>query len=131
MRDYQKLDVWRKAHALALEVHRYRPTPTDAADGDVMARDALRRDTARAARAVAAAIVTASAAPEWDEFDAGLRWAESAVDRLAYLLRFARDAGTLGTTPFARFEARAVQLRAMLGGLRRAARPGVSPRRRR
>lgn len=112
MQDYTKLDVWKKSHELALALHRAaaRSTPADAAIAD---------ELCRAAVSIPVIIIFGCEGETQLYFLRALRGAGAAVDELAYLMRFARDAGVLDEVPYAKLEACANQLRAMLGGLTR------------
>ena len=130
MQDYRKLDVWTKSHELALDVHRITPIrrrgpdvaaieggPEHAeADAEILA--AVRR----AALRVPVLIVVGCEAETAPEFAQAMRDAATSVDEFAYRVRFARDAGVLEAVPYAKLEARANQLRAMLGALNRTVR---------
>lgn len=130
MQDYRKLDVWTKSHELALDVHRMtlvRRAGTDAGEGEGGAAGAVAAaevgsELRRAARRVPVLIVVGCEAETAPEFAHGMREATTSVDEFAYRLRFARDAGVLEAVPYARLEARANQLRAMLGALNRTVR---------
>lgn len=138
MQDYRKLDVWTKSHELALDVHRMslvRHASTDAAAGEGgeaggEAAAEVGSELRRAARRVPVLIVAGCEAESAPDFAQGMREATTAVDEFAYRLRFARDAGVLEAVPYARLEARANQLRAMLGALNRTVRLklGAAPR---
>ncbi len=116
MQDYRKLDVWTKAHELALDLHRTVLRTGAAAEVECAA------DLRRAALDVPATIVRGCEAETAEDFARAMREASTAVDALAYRLFFARDAGVLGGVPYAKLEARTQQLRAMLGGLNRTVR---------
>jgi len=116
MRDYRKLDVWTKSHELALDVHRAPLRVSVPADA------ACAGDLARAARLIPSLIVRGCESETAEEFALAMREAASAVDDLAYRICFARDAGMLDAVPYAKLEARAQRLRAMLGGLNRTVR---------
>ena len=130
MQDYRKLDVWTKSHDLALDVHRataiQRPGVEAEAgsDGEASAEAAadIRAAVRRAALRVPVLIVVGCEAETAPEFAQAMRDAATAVDELAYRLRFARDVGVLEAVPYAKLEARANQLRAMLGALNRTVR---------
>jgi len=130
MHDYRKLDVWTKAHELALDLHRVTATRKRGADLDEGARDQATADAAmeilaevrRTARRVPVLIVVGCEAESAPEFAQAMRDAATSVDEFAYCLRFARDAGVLEAVPYAKLEARANQLRAMLGALNRTVR---------
>ena len=111
MHDYKKLDVWRKAHALALEMHRVAPPGPDRAAADFAA------DLRHAAAEIPVLIIRGCDAETEAEFVRAIGDAAVAAEELAYRLLFARDAGVLSDVVCARLEARANQLRAMLGGL--------------
>lgn len=115
MRDCHKLDVWTKSHEFALDVRR--ETASARADtADLVAR--LRRVAAE----VPLRIARGCAAESAGEFLQAMDEAARLVEALTYWLLFARDAGAISDVPYARLEARANQLRAMLGGLTRTVR---------
>lgn len=116
MRDYERLDVWRKAHDLALEMYR---APLDQAlPSSAAVAEALRA----AAREIAVIIVRGCVSASGDGFASAMREAQLRTEVLGYRLRFARDAELLPSSPYARLEARADRLAAMLGGLTRTVR---------
>lgn len=134
MREYERLDVWRRAHDLALEVHHatvasigaggaVSSVGTDVAGGAGGSVSAVGTDVAAELRALArelpAMIVRACARERGDEFAAAMRDVSVRTEGLGYRLQFARDAGVLGDVPYARLEARTTQLGAMLGSLTR------------
>lgn len=112
MPDYEKLDVWRKAHALAVEVHR-------AAPADATAARLPRERLAGAALTVASTIARGAEADTPAQFAEALGRAADALCDVHYLLRFARDVSVVTDVAFARLEARVLQLRAMLASLER------------
>ncbi len=116
MHDYRKLDVWTRAHELALDVHRAAWRTPRALDLECTA------EVARVARAIPARIVRGCESETAEDFADAMRDAAIAVDEFAYRLRFVRDADLLDAVPFAKLEARAQRLRAMLGGLHRTVR---------
>ena len=134
MHDYRKLDVWTKAHELALDLHRVTAMRTREMDTDEGTRDQasdqataeaaadIRAEVRRTARRVPVLIVVGCEAESAPAFAQAMRDAATAVDEFAYRLRFARDAGVLDAVPYAKLEARAIQLRAMLGALNRTVR---------
>lgn len=151
MQDYRKLDVWTKSHELALDVHRATTMRSRAAEAEDGAKEGvggprvggaagdsgaagvggaagpegaaeIRADVRRAARRVPVLIVLGCDAETAAAFAEAMREAATSVDELAYRLRFARDAGVLEGVPYAKLEARAIQLRAMLGALNRTVR---------
>lgn len=130
MQDYRKLDVWTKSHELALDLHRVTATRSRGAEAEVGAGDQasaeaaadLRAEMRRAAMRVPVLIVVGCEAETAPEFAQAMRDAATSVDEFAYRLRFARDAGVLEAVPYAKLEARANQLRAMLGALNRTVR---------
>lgn len=143
MQDYRKLDVWAKSHELALDVHRIaamrRPGAgaEEGAGGESSAVSSevsagieasaeaaadIRAAVRQAALRVPVLLVVGCEAESAAEFAQAMREAATAVDEFAYRLRFARDAGVLEAVPYAKLEARANQLRAMLGALNRTVR---------
>lgn len=130
MQDYRKLDVWTKSHELALDMHRAmamrsREVEAEAGAGGQASAEAaadIRAAVRRAALRVPVLIVVGCEAETAPEFAKAMREAAMSVDEFAYRLRFARDAGLLEAVPYARLEARANQLRAMLGALNRTVR---------
>ena len=118
MQDYRKLDVWTKSHELALDVHRVLSAEAGGAGVDAD----LRRTLHRAAVAIPVRIVIGCEAEAAPDFASAMSDAMIAVDELAYLLRFGRDAEMMDAIPYAKLEARANQLRAMLGALNRTVR---------
>lgn len=130
MQDYRKLDVWTKSHELALDMHRVTAMQSRGADAEedagsqavAEAAAEIRSDVRRAALRVPVLIVVGCEAETAAEFARAMRDAATSVDELAYRLRFARDAGVLEAVPYAKLEARASQLRAMLGALNRTVR---------
>jgi four helix bundle protein len=117
MHDYRKLDVWAKSHELALDVHRM-----TGAEAEADAAAEVCAELRCAARRVPVVIVVGCEGETAPEFAQAMREAATSVDELAYRLRFARDAGVLEAVPYAKLEARAIQLRAMLGALNRTVR---------
>ncbi len=130
MHDYRKLDVWTKAHELALDLHRETAMRNRGANADEAAHDEatteaaseIRAEVREAARRVPVLIVVGCEAESAPEFAQAMRDAATSVDEFAYRLRFARDVGVLDAVPYAKMEARANQLRAMLGALNRTVR---------
>lgn len=122
MPDYQKLDVWRKAHALAVEVHRALPETTSQ-------RGAGGERLATAALDVPLAIARGATSERQMQFADELACAALALCDVHYLLRFDRDVGVISDVSFARLEARVLQLRAMLASLERVVSQRVVARR--
>src|SRR5512140_3589601 len=116
MQDYRKLDVWSKAHELAVELHRATARAAERPDADLAS--VLRR----AVTGVPLRIVRACHHEGAAAFAQTMREAEEAVEELSYLVRIAHDAGALPPVPCAKLEARANQRRAMLGGFNRTVR---------
>jgi len=89
MKPYEKLDAWKLAHELALEVYRATACfPRSELYG-------LTSQTRRAALSVPTNIVEGSAKRGHREFRRFLDVAIGSLTELCYLLRFARDAGFL------------------------------------
>jgi four helix bundle protein len=141
MQDYRKLDVWTKAHELAVDVHRAvgvrgaagnaaagaSPPATPPGSGETELLATVRRAAVR----VPVLIVRGCEGETAAEFSQAMREAALATDEFAYLLRLSRDAAVLEAVPYAKLEARTNQLRAMLGALNRTVRlklrEGVRP----
>lgn len=123
MADYQRLDVWRKAHELAIDVHRLAARQA----GDASAA-ALCDEMRRAALRIPVLIVHGSEADSAPAFAGAMREAAALVHELAYRFGFARDAGVLDAVPYAKLEARTIQLRAMLGALTRTVQVRIQSR---
>lgn len=111
MSDYKKLNVWRKAHALALNVHR------------VVARmrgsryAPLRAQMMRAALSVPTNIVEGAGQKSRREFGRFISFALNSTSELEYHLIVARDFGAINASDFASLSTQTTEVRKMLHGL--------------
>lgn len=111
MGDYRKLDVWRKAHALAINVHRDAGAIRGAKYGS------LRSQLIRAAMSIPANIVEGRSQISERDFRRFLRYALNSASELEYHLTLARDIQVLPNKTFAPLASQVVQVRKMLHGL--------------
>jgi len=111
MSDFRKLEVWRKAHALA--IHAYR-----VATGVRRAHDlSLRSQIIRAAMSIPANIVEGRRQSSDKEFARFLRYALNSGCELEYHLIIARDIGVLPEAECSSLERESIEVRRMLHGL--------------
>jgi four helix bundle protein len=111
MADFAKLHVWRKAHALALNVHRVAICirgPTYAA---------LRGQMIRAAMSIPANIVEGRSQKSEREFARFLGYSLNSSRELEYHLMIARDTRVITLSDFTSLRDQVVQVRKMLYGL--------------
>jgi four helix bundle protein len=110
--DFKKLKVWRKAHALALNVHAVaiRIRGSDNAS--------LRNQLLRAAQSVPTNIVEGTGQTSGKEFGRFLSIALKSTSELEYHLTFARDTRAISLSDFASLSAQTIEVRKMLHGLR-------------
>ena len=111
MSDYKKLEVWRKAHALALDVHRG-ATRIRGADNA-----SLRNQLIRAAMSIPTNIVEGSGQKSGKEFARFIGFAVNSASELEYHLMLAHDLRLIGTSDFESLTSRTVEVRKMLHGL--------------
>jgi four helix bundle protein len=113
MSDFKKLEVWRKSHALALNVHR--------AARRIRGRDylSLRSQILRAAMSIPANIVEGSGQRSRREFARFLGIALNSATELEYHLIAARDFGVISVSDFESISAQTTEVRRMLFGLTR------------
>lgn len=111
MGDYRKLHVWRKAHALAINVHR------DAGHIRGSTYSSLRSQLIRAAMSIAANIVEGRSQSSERDFGRFLRYALNSASELEYHLTVARDIGVLPNKTFTPLSVQVVEVRKMLHGL--------------
>ncbi len=117
MQDFRNLDVWKKAHELALDVHK---TIARTKRLDV----SIRAQMMRATTSIAANIVEGCGKATRIEL---ARFADISIgssSELEYWLLLARDMGQFANTDFERLTRRNLEVRKMLFGLRRAIRDG-------
>jgi four helix bundle protein len=111
MSDFKKLKVWRKAHALALNVHAVatRIRGTDNAP--------LRSQIVRAAMSIPTNIVEGAGQKSGREFGRFIRIALNSSSELEYHLMMARDIGLIARSDFESLVNQAIEVRKMLYGL--------------
>jgi len=111
VRDFKKLHVWRKAHALALNVHRI----AHRIRGGIHA--SLRSQLVRAAMSVPANIVEGRVQKSEREFGRFLGYALHSVSELEYHLIVARDIRAISESDFVSLLSQVIEVRKMLHGL--------------
>jgi len=111
MADFKKLEVWRKAHALALYAHRV----ALAIRGSQYA--SLRSQIIRASMSIPANIVEGREQRSEAEFSRFLRYALSSTSELEYHLIIARDIQVMASEDFINLVAQVKEVRMMLFGL--------------
>ena len=111
MSDFKKLKVWRKGHALALNVRRV-------AVG-IRGRDniALRTQMIRAAMSVPGTIVEGAGQTSQREFARFIRFALNSASELEYHLIMARDTRAISVADFESLSSQTVEVQKMLHGL--------------
>jgi four helix bundle protein len=111
MSDFKKLKVWRKGHALALNVRRV-------AVG-IRGRDdmALRTQMIRAAMSVPATIVEGAGQTSQREFARFIRFALNSASELEYHLIMARDTKAISVAESESLSSQTVEVQRMLHGL--------------
>ena len=111
MSDFKKLRVWRKAHALTLNVHRVAATMR----GGQYA--ALRSQMTRAAMSVSANIVEGREQKSEREFARFLGYSLASTSELEHHLLVARDLRAISDTDFCSPLDQLIDVRKMLHGL--------------
>ncbi len=111
MSDFKKLKVWRKAHALALDVHRI-ATRIRGSDNA-----SLRNQMIRAAMSIPTNIVEGTGQKSGKEFARFIGFALNSASELESHLMFARDLQLIGANDFESLVSRTVEVRKMLHGL--------------
>ncbi|MEO8580624.1 MAG: four helix bundle protein [Gemmatimonadales bacterium] len=111
MSDFKKLNVWRKGHALALNVRAItlRIRGSDHA--------ALRAQMLRAAMSIPTNVVEGAGQRSGKEFARFLRIALNSASELEYHLIVARDYQAISLSDFASLSDQTVEVRKMLHGL--------------
>jgi four helix bundle protein len=111
--DFKKLKVWRKAHALALNVHR----------ASLKIRGAqfvsLRSQLTRAAFSIPTNIVEGNGQESPQQFARFVRFSLNSSSELEYHLMAARDVRVMTDTDFKSLTSQTVEVRKMLYGLLR------------
>jgi len=118
--DYRKLEVWRKAHALAINVHR------DAGLIQGARYASLRSQLVRAAMSIPANIVEGRSQSSERDFVRFLRYALNSASELEYHLTLARDIKVLSNKDFTPLDSQVVQVRKMLHGLLKSVSAGIA-----
>jgi four helix bundle protein len=111
MSDFKKLKVWRKGHALALNVRRVAVV--------IRGRDdmALRTQMIRAAMSVPATIVEGAGQTSQREFARFIRFALNSASELEYHLIMARDTKAISQSDVESLSVQTVEIQKMLHGL--------------
>jgi four helix bundle protein len=111
--DFKTLKVWRKAHALALNVHR---VVVGIRGSDYVA---LRSQMNRAAMSIPTNIVEGTGQQSPREFGRFVRFALNSTSELEYHLIVARDTRAISRTDFDSLSSQTIEVRKMLHGLLR------------
>ena len=111
MSDYRKLIVWRKAHALALNVHRV-AVKLRGAD-----HATLRSQMMRAAMSIPTNIVEGTGQQSRKDFARFIRFSLNSTSELEYHLTVARDTEAIEAIDFDSLSAQTIEVRKMLHGL--------------
>jgi four helix bundle protein len=111
MSDFKKLNVWKKSHALALNVHRVA--------GRIRGKEhsSLKSQIVRAAMSIPANIVEGRGQKSELEFSRFLRIALNSSTELEYHLIVARDIQIISKSDFLTLLNDAIEVRKMLHGL--------------
>jgi four helix bundle protein len=112
MSDFKKLDVWRKGHALALNVHR---VATRIRGSENVS---LRNQMLRASMSIPANIVEGAGQTSRREFGRFIGFALNSSSELEYHLIVGRDTRVISHSDFQALTAQTVEVRRMLHGLR-------------
>lgn len=121
MQDFRNLEVWKKAHDLALDVHR-----TLNAQKRIDAT--LRTQATKAAQSIPTNIAEGCGKDTRAELARFSDIAIGSSTELEYHLLLGRDLGQLPRRDYDRLSANTVEVRRMLFGLRRAIREGKKAR---
>jgi four helix bundle protein len=111
MSDYKNLQVWQKAHALALHSHR------TAMEVRAMRYSALRSQIIRASMSIPANIVEGRRQESERDFARFLRYSLNSAYELEYHITLARDIGVIPDTDANSLVAEVVEVTRMLHGL--------------
>ena len=109
MPDFKKLKVWRKAHALSLEVERIA--------NRIRGRAALRNQMTRAADSAPTNIVEGRGQSTPKEFARYLRYSVNSITELEHLVLLARDKNAISGRDFRALTDALIEVRKMLWGL--------------
>ena len=113
MSDFKNLKVWRKGHALALNVHR---TAVGIRGAEFVS---LRSQMIRAAMSIPTNIVEGNGQQSAREFARFVRFALNSTSELEYHLIVARDTRVITASGFNSLSSQAIEVRKMLYGLLR------------
>jgi four helix bundle protein len=116
VQDFRKLDVWRKAHELAVLLYRSAP------EGPEPRFSGLSAQLRRAGGAIPAIIAEGCGHASRREFERYLQHALASAHELHYHLLLAYELELLSAASFARLDARTEQVKRMLSGLLRRVR---------
>jgi four helix bundle protein len=121
MQDFRNLEVWKKAHELALDVQKTlaRTKRIDAS---------TRAQMSRAANSIAANIVEGCGKSSRSELARFSDISIGSSSELEYWLLLTRDLGQLANKDHERLTGSTIEVRKMLFGLRKAIRNGVTNR---
>ena len=117
MQDFRNLEVWKKAHQLALDVHR---TLAKTKKLDPTSKSQI----SRAANSIAANIVEGCGKVSRQELGRFSDISIGSASELEYWLLLSKDLGQLTDQDHERLTGNTVQVRKMLFGLRRAIKNG-------
>jgi len=111
VQDFHQLNVWKKAHALVLEVYR--------ASSELPATEnfGLVLNLRRSAAAIARYIAEGAGRDSDLEFAGDLKRARAAGHELEYNLLLSRDLGFLNADSYVALQAEVVEVRRMISGL--------------
>jgi four helix bundle protein len=112
--DYKKLKVWRKAHALALDVYRV-ATRIRGSDNA-----SLRNQIIRTAMSVPTNLVEGTGQKSGKEFGRFIGFALNSASELQYHLTLAHDLRLIAASDYEALSARTIEVRKMLHGLQNA-----------
>ena len=112
MSDFKTLDVWRKAHALAINVY----SVTTRIRGTQSA--SLRNQMWRASASIPSNLVEGTGQKSGKEFTRFISIALSSASELEYHLILAHDIKVIGRSDFESLSAQTIEVRKMLYGLR-------------
>ncbi|HEV7596578.1 MAG TPA: four helix bundle protein [Gemmatimonadaceae bacterium] len=112
MSDFKNLKVWRKAHALALNIHRVVTRVRRSENAG------LRNQLLRAAMSVPTNIVEGTGQRSGKEFGRFIDIALKSTSELEYHLIIARDIRAISLNDFESLSAQTIEVRKMLYGLR-------------
>lgn len=113
MSDFKNLKVWRKAHALVLNVHRVAIRIRGSEFSS------LRNQMIRAAMSIPTNVVEGNGQESAQQFARFVRFSLNSTSELEYHLIVARDARVMTTTDFDSLCSQTVEVRKMLYGLLR------------